>query len=310
VPQAHSRAIRPVREDLVSNAFVSVGSPWPRRVGAWLVERFPPGPYTVLVALFWGSAVLVVRRLCGAGDLVPTAGLVVLLAFLHLRILDEYKDYAVDRRSYPNRVLSRGIVTLGLLGRVLLVVITLEAILAFALGTRAFVAWVVAFAFSVAMRFEFGVGDRLRDSLVVYAVTHNPIVALLAVFVWAATGAPWDGRLGWFLAMVSFGSLGFELGRKIRLPHEEHAGVDSYTTDLGQSLARALLILVHVATAGSLIGLVTAFGRPDLAMVGLPTVIVGVVTAAGLHRAKVVEAGATGALLLGLLSAGLVAWST
>ena len=69
----------------------------------------------MLTALFFGSAAWVATAL-GGGELRPqgwAGAAIVWLVFLHLRIFDEHKDAAQDRQAYPDRLLSRGVVTLG-----------------------------------------------------------------------------------------------------------------------------------------------------------------------------------------------------
>ena len=78
---------------------ISVSAPLPARVWAYLLERFPPAAYTVLVGLFTTSAVTLVGRQTAVApsfDVVLRAGAVVLLVFLHLRLMDEHKDHAAD----------------------------------------------------------------------------------------------------------------------------------------------------------------------------------------------------------------------
>ena len=123
---------------------ISVSAPLPARVWAYLLERFPPAAYTVLVGLFTTSAVMLVGRQTAVApsfDVVLRAGAVVLLVFLHLRLMDEHKDYAADAAAYPDRCLSRGVVTLPLLFRLGVVAVVLEAVLAVSLSIEAAVAY-------------------------------------------------------------------------------------------------------------------------------------------------------------------------
>lgn len=290
---------------------MDLAAPWPRRLYWWLDERFPPVAYSVLVLLFHASAVMVATTLGKGGRSAPAAAIVVWLAFLHLRLFDEHKDHAADAAAYPDRVLSRGLVTLPMLGRLAAVVVAVQAIVAAGLGASAFGTWFAAFAFSVAMRFEFGVGRWLSRRLVLYAVTHNPIVALLALFLHAASGAAWHPGFLWYVLFVSIASLGFELGRKIRLPGEEHAGVRSYTTDLGQAGARGLLLVVESASVACLAALGLTLGATPTVAFGVAVLVAipGCLTATGRQPAKRVELGATLTLLLGLLGAAALAWS-
>ncbi|MBW1877781.1 MAG: UbiA family prenyltransferase [Deltaproteobacteria bacterium] len=285
-------------------------APWSRRFVGWLRERFPPVVYTILVVLFHGSAVLVAHAFGGGDRLALAAVVVVWLFFLHLRIFDEHKDYAEDIVAYPGRLLSRGVVTLPLLARVGAVAIVVQAVLAALLGRWAFLAWAAAALFSVAMRYEFGVGRWLNRHIVLYAVTHNPVVAGLAVFLYAAAGARWDWAYLWYVGVASLGSLAFEFGRKTRRSEEEHAGVPSYTTELGQGPARALLGATYVATWGCVSGLFYALGVRDPwpVVLGLAVVLPGLLTVPGHQPAKRVELGASLVLLVSFLVCGTVAW--
>ena len=285
------------------------------RTWGYLQERFPPVPYTVLVGLFFGSAVVVSRDLAGASLLPSWRALlgpaVVWLVFFHLRVFDEHKDYAQDVVAHPERVLSRGVVTLQLLARLGTVAVLLQAALSALIGVPALVAWAVTFAFTVAMRVEFGIGDWLNRHLLIYAITHNPVVGLLAVYGWACAGVPFQPAVGWYIVAASLGSLAFELGRKINLPGEEVEGVDSYSSVLGRARAGALLSLVLLLSAAAavvtILHVTPGWGR----WVGLSLVVLG--TLAGLwtarsgQRAKAVELGSSLALLVSLLGMGVAA---
>lgn len=226
------------------------------RVWAYLLERFPPVPYTLLVVLFYGSAAAVARAL-GAGGQTPWAGAaVVLLVFFHLRVFDEHKDAEADAQAYPERLLTQGVVTLPLLSSLAAGAIFIEAALSAWIGPRALVAWGVTFGFTLAMKAEFGIGRWLQPRMVLYAVTHNPVTGLLAVFAWACTGAPWSPRYWLYLGFASVGSLAFEVGRKVRLPGEEVPGVPSYTTVLGRERALGLLAGCYGVAGLCVLGLV------------------------------------------------------
>jgi len=286
-----------------------------RRLGGYLAERFPPVVYTVLVALFFGSALLFSRALDPAGQVAAKAGLgavVVWLAFLHLRLMDEHKDFEQDSAAYPDRLLSRGVVTLSLLGRLLVLVVSAELVIAWTLGPRALWCWLAMFLFTVAMRYEFGVGRWLSGHIFVYALTHNPVVALLVVFVHASTGLAWDDRYLFYVGMVSVGSLAFEIGRKIREPDEEIPGVESYSTAFGRVgsawLLRGVLLLSVV------LGLLTVWSISPEILGGVATailvvgLIVAVVGVRPGHRSSRVELVSSVFLLLSFVAVGVGAW--
>ena len=277
-----------------------------------MLERFPPAAYTVLVGLFTTSAVMLVGRQTAVApsfDVVLRAGAVVLLVFLHLRLMDEHKDYAADAAAYPDRCLSRGVVTLPLLFRLGVVAVVLEAVLAVSLSIEAAVAWVVCLIFTLLMRFEFGVGAWLNRRLLLYAITHNPVVALLAFFLWTVAGGAHDRLLALYIGIVSVGSLAFEIGRKIRLPEEEIVGVDSYSSVLGKGAADRLLAGLRLVTGLGLLALGVVLEEVLLGgmALGLQLVLAGFLLR-GPRRAKVTEGVATIGLLLDFIWVGVMAW--
>lgn len=248
------------------------------RFWAYLQERFPPGTYALLVAVFYLAAAWLgqVRAGGGAGaeaGVVPLAtglrslagALVVLLAFFTLRVFDEEKDSEQDRLAHPERVLSRGLVTLAQLRRAGLVAIVLQGLLAALLGWVPALAWGGVLLFALAMKVEFFCGGVLRRHLVLYALTHNPVVCLLALFA-IATGQGGgrlhlDAVLLLFLLLVTGLSLLFEVGRKVRAPEDERAGQDTYSAALGPRGASAFGIasLILAAAAGCLLGRLAGF---------------------------------------------------
>ena len=267
-----------------------------------MLERFPPVAYTLLVGLFTTSAFALATRQTRSSvsaDEALRAGAVVLLVFLHLRLMDEHKDHESDAEAYPERCLSRGVVTLPLLFKLGVLAVVVEAGLAVSLSRSAALAWLACLVFTLLMRFEFGVGRWLNRHLLVYAITHNPVVALLAFFLWTVAGGAHDRFMGLYIGIVSVGSLAFEIGRKIRLPEEEIVGVESYSSVLGKPNADRLLAGLRLLTGVGLLGLGAALDQVVLGGIalGVQVALAGVILS-GPRRAKVTEGVATMGLLL------------
>lgn len=283
-----------------------------RRLWGYALERFPPLAYTVLVVLFAGSAFGLAAHLGDIRVSLETeiqAAVVVLLVFLHLRIMDEHKDADGDLVAYPQRLLSRGVVTLPLLAKVGYLAVVIEMVLAFTISLHAFYAWLACLVFTLLMKVEFGVGEWLNRHLVVYAVTHNPIVALLGVFLWVAADAPWDPLIGLYLLGVSLGSLAFELGRKIRLPTEEIAGVESYSSVLGVNTANRILRRVRVLASACFGIMAWEMGSNILVVtIFVAAVFVSSAIVFGHLNAKKTEALSTVALLMDFIFVWILVW--
>jgi len=283
-----------------------------RRVWGYLLERFPPVAYTLLVALFTGSAFALAAAVNGQPASLGNAGAaggVTLLVFLHLRLMDEHKDFQSDAVAYPDRLLSRGVVTLPLLARMGLLAVMAQCALAFVVSQAAGLAWLLCVGFTVLMRIEFGVGAWLNRHLLLYAVSHNPIVGLLAYFLWTAAGGSPCIEMGLYIAIVSVGSLAFEIGRKVRLETEEIPGVESYSTVLGKQGADSLLVGLRLLTGLGLLVLANMQGDLWLGGVALGFQCVG---AAYLkvkpRKAKVTEGVATLLLLMDFVLIWVLVW--
>jgi 4-hydroxybenzoate polyprenyltransferase len=204
--------------------------------------------------------------------------------FLMLRVFDEHKDFEADAIAHPQRVLQRGLITLRELRVVGLLAIGIQ------LGVSLWVDggigpvtawWVAAFAWSSLMAREFFVRHWIRRHLIVYALSHIIVMAIVAMWI-AAMGSPRAAseRAPWVFAALSlFAGLAFEIARKIRAPEQEHPLADSYTQALGVPAASRLLLGVVLGAGVAALAL-TAVLTGGVGMIVTVT-LVGVVSLAG-----------------------------
>ena len=235
---------------------VTPATPFPRRLYAYLAERFPLLGHGILIVAYYSSNQFLARVLTDPGrpmhyDLTSLAGALTLFGFfLHLRVFDEHKDYAEDCRHYPDRVLQRGLVTLKHLKVLGGIAIAVELALSAWRGPAALVAWAAAFAFSFLMLEEFFVREWLKRHFLVYTVSHMLVMPLLSLLVWSfATGRwPWQAPPWYFVyAWVGFFvTFNWEVSRKIRAPEDEIAGVQTYSRIFGTYGAAWLVLAIRV----------------------------------------------------------------
>ena len=219
---------------------LTLNAPLSRRLRSWAAERFPVAN-TVMVLVVYVSVLLAGRALAGPGRLwlsaADGAGFVGVWGyFLMLRVFDEHKDYAADVRNHPERVLQRGLVTLGHLKVVGAVAVGLQVVSVLVVGSGAVaVLWALALGWSLLMLKEFFVGGWLERHFLLYAASH--MVAMPLAFLWVAQIGAGERDLGagvLWLAAAGFllGAL-LEIARKVRAPEEERSGVMTYTKALG-----------------------------------------------------------------------------
>lgn len=260
-------------------ARLSLASPLPRRLRAWMQERFAPANALLFFILYLTTAA-VVRA--GEGAAVTLSWrdaigcLVTWSFFLLLRVFDEHKDYELDCRNHPQRVLQSGLVTLAhlkILGATAIALqlawaLTLDLTLAAsaapvtamagagtaaaALGVPVLAAWAAMFAWTCLMGREFFIADWLTRHLTTYAVSHMLVMPLI---VWwlaqmAQPGAAFSPALAWLMALAFVSGFCFEITRKTRGPEEERDGVDSYSRIFGtRGAAMVVMVLVTVMVA-------------------------------------------------------------
>ncbi|KPA14013.1 UbiA prenyltransferase [Candidatus Magnetomorum sp. HK-1] len=164
---------------------------------------------------------------------------VVFLSLLHLRIFDEHKDYEQDKIAHPDRMLSKGLITLNDLRKLLYGVLLLEAALSLYLGTHIFMIWILIMFWSYLMYTEFFVPEFLNKQMGLYLISHQIIVPIILIFG-LAQRVPMeslsiqDFRLLIILCVASMCStITYEIARKTWSKEKEHECADSYTKSWG-----------------------------------------------------------------------------
>ncbi|MGE0435323.1 MAG: prenyltransferase [Planctomycetota bacterium] len=248
---------------------VTHDSPFALRYLAWMRERFPLTP-TLLFVVLYGTVLLYGRWLTHDGPL--AIGWRELLGFsacygffLMLRVFDEHKDFAKDLHNFPERVLQRGLITLGHLkvAGALCLAAQIGVSLWFDGGAFGHVwwHWVAVLVWSLLMLREFFISEWLSKRLVLYALSHMLIMPLAEL--WMAQMGALGRELPWtvlWISALSFSSgMSFEIARKLKAPEDERETVDSYTKSLGlrgaplavfvclgTSLALQLVLVAHI----------------------------------------------------------------
>ena len=223
-------------------------SPLLARIGAWSLERYPP-PITVINILVYFTVAGVAKMLLGQEviDFSVERDLLGAIAFscfpLMIRVFDEHKDYEEDVHNHPDRILQRGIITLGHLKVVGAIAIGLQLGISiyldggFGLITQA---WLVVMGWSLLMAKEFFLGEWLEKRLFLYAFTHQLVSPMASYWIVCMAQSqslepgvfPTEGI--WpitFLLMAS--GFAIEVSRKFKAPSQERETVDSYTKALG-----------------------------------------------------------------------------
>ncbi|NJK81790.1 MAG: UbiA family prenyltransferase [Chloroflexaceae bacterium] len=197
----------------------------------------------------------------------------------------------------PYRPVPRGLVSLHELCIVAagaaLVQLALVLWLAPALLTLLLLLW----CYMALMSIEFGVGHWLKRQPVLYLLSHMLVVPLLALYLsgwdWLRAGVAPPPGLGWLLALSFCNGLAIEIGRKLRAPHEEEPGVETYSVLWGRQAALFIWLGVLLLAALCAAGLAWTIGNLWPVGVALVALVAAVLVALRFMqhpRARLIEA--------------------
>jgi 4-hydroxybenzoate polyprenyltransferase len=220
-------------------------------------ERFPLHQHGPLILAFSFSAVSYSSLARGATGLPGWRSALVafvtsLVFFLQLRIADEHKDADEDARYRSYRPVPRGLVKLRELAGIGIAGAILQLALAFWLKPPLALWLVLVWAYFALMSKEFFARDWLKARPFTYMWSHMFIMPLIDFYATATDWALAEGRppcgLWWFLIVSFFNGMVIEIGRKLRAPADEEAGVQTYTVVWGRPKAIAAWLTAMTLT--------------------------------------------------------------
>jgi len=106
----------------------------------------------------------------------------VFLFFLQLRIFDEYKDYEEDLILHPERMLSKGEITLDELKILLYITIIIEIVINISLGIPKVIMWIILCIYSLLMLKEFFCSSFLKRYPMLYILSHQIVIPLICLY--------------------------------------------------------------------------------------------------------------------------------
>jgi 4-hydroxybenzoate polyprenyltransferase len=228
-----------------------------RRLHIYFREMYPLALRLLMAAVLFLSPWFAFRILGGAQELtiswVGIGGVLTFFFFLMgLRISDEFKDYELDCKLFPDRPLPSGRVTHRDLRVALVAVVALLLII-----NTVIVPLTGAFAllmfYGFLMYNFFFIKARIQKSLMLALITHNPVVILLQFYT-AALAALESAFSPLSLSFLHVAFLFFlpgltwELARKVRAPQDENE-YETYSQVFGYRMAAfnpAILYAVHL----------------------------------------------------------------
>ncbi len=148
--------------------------------------------------------------------------------------------------------MPRGLVSLKELRVVFIFAAIIQTVLVLMLDPRLMIVLGIAWTYLALMSVEFFCRDWLKKRPVIYLLSHMGIMPLVDFFAtaceWLPRGSSPPNGLGWFLAASFLNGIVIEIGRKLRQPTDEEAGVETYSSLWGKAGGSTVWLIALTAT--------------------------------------------------------------
>lgn len=276
----------------------------------YVKERFPLVGYLLVAGGLSGSTTALLRgRSWSSSDLLATglATAGVMLFLIQVRWMDEVKDVDKDRLAHPERPLPRGLVKVHEVVRVIRGFNGVAAVFAVLLAAMGYLpgaaTYLALWGFLLLMYKEFFAGEWLGERPILYALSHQASLLLIAMFS-ASLLAP-HRALSAEIVTVGFMNMGafltYEVARK--LDPGAHPALKNYLGVYGPARTRAFIVSLQALTVAcaAMLGF-AALVAPCAVLVLLSLVVLRLRP----QRFKTVELIASSAFLIEIWSPVLV----
>ena len=260
---------------------VTMSDTLPKRILAWMDERFPFANALLFFILYLTSAVVARSTLEGeiSLSLLDVASCIVTWSlFLVIRIFDEHKDYELDVKNHPQRVLQSGLITLKHLKILGVISVAVQVMWSLALDGFTFgavtISWLIMFVYLCLMGAEFFCGEWLEKRLTLYALSHMLIMPLIVYWLanLAVPGVELSAPLIIMMVLAFVSGFCFEITRKTRGPEEERDTVDSYSRIFGTKGSAYVVIGLIFGMLATQIALIHFLGATPVWAYGIALV--------------------------------------
>lgn len=210
---------------------------------------------------------------------VVTALIVSLAYLLHVRIIDEFRDYEHDLKHHKDRPVSTGVITLKELRVVDWLAVTVVPLASLYASFEALLIVVAMLFYSYFARKEFFLGMQFRRYFYLYNAVNLVQMFLLQILVYSIASPSFSLTT---LVTVHFlftatGTVIFEFLRKVKSPGQDGTGKDTYTWFLGFNnalliyAAFAILNILLFISAMFLIQTSITYWKPVALVLGIGT---------------------------------------
>lgn len=218
----------------------------------YIQKRFPLNIHLPIILLFYMTLYLfaAVNQENILISLRTLLGFItVFLTFLHIRLLDDIKDYQQDKNQHPKRPLSKGKIRLKTIKEIAIATIGIEFLINLLLGLHTFLLYLSVLAYSGFIYTEYFSKDKLQNHLLISNFSHQLIIILLGFYVYTihnSTITTISLSYIYFIVAIYLLFALFEFTRKIKDKKNPDYSL-SYNYQLGRKKFSFLLIPLIIA---------------------------------------------------------------
>jgi len=205
-----------------------------RRFNTYQRERFPIIILSIsLLPAILSSAVVVSTHPTILGGV--TALLASVAYLLHIRVIDEHRDFEHDNLHHANRPVQINTISKHELQMVDMVAVFLLIAITVMAGMRAVIVMAIMLLYSYFAGKEFFVGEKIRRHFFVYNGVNLVQMLLMQIFVYSIFLDSFQFSLivGIHFLFTTVGTIVIEFIRKLKVPGDDGTGKDTYTWYFG-----------------------------------------------------------------------------
>lgn len=165
---------------------------------------------------------------------------------LHIRIIDEHRDFAHDNTHHSARPIQAGVISKEELRYIDIAALAFLFIAAVISGPYALAVAAIMLAYSYVAGKEFFIGEKIRRHFFIYNCVNLVQMLLMQIFVYAifAPALSFNVLILAHFLFTTVGTIVFEFVRKIKIPGQDGTGKDTYTWHMG--FGRALNVYIFM----------------------------------------------------------------
>ena len=256
-----------------------------RNLFQYLNDRFPLQQYIPLALLMFTSIFAYCGILDGRGasftisEITIGGFFIVVLTFFLLRLFDELKDWKDDIENFPERPISKGIVSIKSIRIISIITIIAVFVIDYFLMTGLKFDFIYLILWAWLMRVEFYCSSFLRKHIFLYLVTHHFVMSLADFFIIRVYCVSRNmSFIPLYLVIIiifTCYTLTLELSRKIWDEKYEIENYMTYSKAIGMHKAVNLVLLFSVISFVINVVLVfTFFAAKTFALIGITFLVI------------------------------------